>query len=212
MAAKALFVVVGLVLGTAFAFGQDGQASSSVAISVLNEAGVPEADLRKAEQFATAVYQRAGIEVRWLNHPGGSRTGDACEELPGQMVCVVVTIVSKSTESTGDVLGEAFSVANGMGKFANVFYGRVQELGNRQLSSAGVLGFVIAHETGHILLGANSHSGLGIMQPCWASPQLRKASMGNLLFTPEQAERMRERIRVTSRKKVEMAMRRGELR
>jgi hypothetical protein len=37
--------------------------------------------------------------------------------------------------------------------------------------------------------------------------------MGNLLFTPEQAERMRQRIRETERKKLEMTMRaKAELR
>ena len=213
MAKKVFLVFCGVVLGTVLGLGQEGVESSTVVFSIHNEAGVPANDLDKAEQFATQVYEKAGVSVRWLNRPAGSSKEDGCGDLSEQVVCVIVSIVPKSSGSGADVLGVAFSVREGMGKFATVFYGRVRDLGGQRLSSAGVLGFVIAHEAGHILLGANSHSSLGIMQPCWESPQLRKASMGNLLFTPEQAERMQQRIRETERKKLEMTMRaKAELR
>ena len=52
-----------------------------------------------------------------------------------------------------------------------------------------ILGCVIAHELGHLLLGSNSHSDEGIMQPRWDPNQVRQLMMGTLLFTPEQSKR-----------------------
>jgi hypothetical protein len=51
---------------------------------------------------------------------------------------------------------------------------------------------VPAHELGHLLLGSNAHSCEGIMRPSWHGNELRAASMGALLFTPEQARSIRE--------------------
>ena len=51
-----------------------------------------------------------------------------------------------------------------------------------------ILGCVIAHEIGHLLLGSNSHSVSGIMQGRWERRQVRQAVTGTLLFTPEQAK------------------------
>jgi len=56
---------------------------------------------------------------------------------------------------------------------------------------ASILGCVIAHEIGHLLLGPKSHYGIGIMQPRWSLPQVRQGLMGVLRFTPEQSERIR---------------------
>ena len=54
-----------------------------------------------------------------------------------------------------------------------------------------ILGCVIAHELGHLLLGTNSHSGKGIMQRRWESNQFRQLMTGSLIFTTAQAQLMR---------------------
>lgn len=58
-----------------------------------------------------------------------------------------------------------------------------------------ILGCVIAHELGHLLLGPNSHSSQGIMQPRWGREQVRQLLTGTLLFTPEQARVLRAEAR-----------------
>ena len=54
-----------------------------------------------------------------------------------------------------------------------------------------ILGCVIAHELGHLLLGSNGHSDTGIMQPRWEANQVRQLMTGTLLFTSEQSKAMR---------------------
>ncbi len=58
-----------------------------------------------------------------------------------------------------------------------------------------ILGCVIAHELGHLLLGSNGHSRTGIMEPRWEPKQVRQLMMGRLLFTPEQSKLMRAQAR-----------------
>ena len=53
-----------------------------------------------------------------------------------------------------------------------------------------ILGCIIAHELGHLLLGSNSHSDTGIMLARWEVNQLRQLMMGGLLFTPGESKRM----------------------
>ena len=65
---------------------------------------------------------------------------------------------------------------------------KIAVLDNAEFEVPIILGCVIAHEVGHLLLGSSSHSGSGIMQGHWKRGQIRKAMTGNLPFTPEQVK------------------------
>jgi hypothetical protein len=74
---------------------------------------------------------------------------------------------------------------------ASVYYDyalRTAERDNAAFEAPIILGCVIAHEIGHLLLGTNSHSGSGVMQQRWERRQIRQAMTGTLLFTPKQAK------------------------
>src|SRR5215472_12360481 len=58
-----------------------------------------------------------------------------------------------------------------------------------------ILGCIIAHELGHLLLGSNTRSSAGIMRSPWGQKQLRQALMGTLLFTAEESKVMQEQVR-----------------
>jgi len=57
-----------------------------------------------------------------------------------------------------------------------------------------ILGATLAHEIGHLLLGARSHFPSGVMCPHFGRAQLRMAARGELLFTSEQAGRIRAEV------------------
>jgi hypothetical protein len=52
----------------------------------------------------------------------------------------------------------------------------------------------MAHEIGHLLLGTNAHSPMGIMRPNWQGQELRSIGMGTLLFTPDQGRSMQTKL------------------
>jgi hypothetical protein len=58
-----------------------------------------------------------------------------------------------------------------------------------------ILGNAIAHEIGHLLLNNQSHSASGIMRGDWNLWDLRNASYGYLLFTPQQAQAIQQEAR-----------------
>ena len=78
------------------------------------------------------------------------------------------------------------------------FYSRIEDLAQYNGASlASLLGTVIAHELGHLLLPYDSHTSRGLMRAEWDHRQLKDMASGLLAFTPEQAELIRRRVRTT---------------
>ena len=83
----------------------------------------------------------------------------------------------------------------GFGNTASIFHHRVRKLAESSGTPAEVvLGHMLAHEAGHLLLGISSHSSKGIMHVPWQAGDLQRAKVGGLKFTREQAERMRKQV------------------
>jgi len=68
---------------------------------------------------------------------------------------------------------------------------KVPEPGSRPAAQHNLLGVVIAHELGHMLLPNQSHAKRGLMEEAWNSGHFRAASAGLLLFADESGELIR---------------------
>ncbi len=165
-------------------------------VFVSNDAGASDHVIAEAERDATRIFQRAGVDVDWVHC---LRAG-ARDENPGcggqtVMMDLAVRIVPHARTLPPEIFGVSF-LADGRGAYADVFLDPIQRLRevDQHVSLAAILGDVMAHELGHLLLGSNAHSREGIMQPHWEGQQLRGIAMGQMRFTAEQAERMRSRI------------------
>jgi hypothetical protein len=72
-----------------------------------------------------------------------------------------------------------------------VFMSRVQRTAAANpgiIDIPGLLGHVIAHEIGHLLLKSSAHAPEGLMRADFLRADLKKAAQRQLLFSPEQAE------------------------
>ncbi len=108
---------------------------------------------------------------------------------------LVLRIVPQSAHATSEVFGVAFLSAEGTGCYSDVFYDQAMELHAAwHFALSDILGSVMAHELGHLLLGSNSHSRAGIMRAHWQGEELNVLSRGNLWFTREQGEHMRGKL------------------
>ena len=104
---------------------------------------------------------------------------------------LAVRIVPRSTRPTSEVFGVAFLSDEGTGCYSDVFYDQAMQLhADWHVGLSDLLGNVMAHELGHLLLGPNSHSRAGVMRAHWQEEELQQLSRGNLRFTDEQAEQM----------------------
>ncbi len=65
-------------------------------------------------------------------------------------------------------------------------------------STSQLLGHVMAHELGHLLLPYGAHVVAGVMRPEWDRAQVKNAAKGLLTFTPDQAALIRERLQASA--------------
>jgi hypothetical protein len=174
------------------------QESPSVAISVFNEAGISPTILKQAEEVASRVFEESGIHVEWVNcSPAEEALGHeaACPEaaFPDHLH---VHIVRRSLNMKDSVLGVSFLSPEGSGCQADVFYEGIERIYRESLvHTTVILGHVMAHEIGHLLLGINSHSVRGIMRAHWDKEDLTRAEACTLLFAESQSRRMAQRLR-----------------
>jgi hypothetical protein len=81
---------------------------------------------------------------------------------------------------------------------ASVYYNQVVILAqgdDAESASRIILGCMMAHEIGHLLLGSDSHSENGIMRGQWEREDVWQAMVRRKLFTAEQAKRIRADLR-----------------
>ena len=94
-----------------------------------------------------------------------------------------------------DAMGAAPAADDGTGRVAYAFYVRIEALAQRRgIDVAKVLGIVMAHEIGHLLLGFGAHSSAGIMSGRWGKFEMDLVAAGLLGFTKEQADVIRRAV------------------
>ena len=170
-----LFMVAILLRSSAPVYAADTSAEPTIQVTVCDLVGVNPRVLAAAEALASGVYRAAGVTLEWTQ-----------ADCAGGPAGLHVNLVSADT---GEVhLAElAVGFAEPGGLTATVLYNRLTRLAHHHHKKPQiVLGYVMAHELGHLLLPPHSHSATGIMR---ATLNL-DAGAGALRvsFTPEQAE------------------------
>ena len=171
-----------------------------VSVAVYNDVGVPTDTLLQAEQVAIRVFREAKMNVEWVN----CATGLSAAQNPvscGQAIFpsyLQLRIAAHPRTLSESAFGVSYMSNEGVGCYSNVFYARVEELHRTfNHSEAMILGHVMAHEIGHLLLGVNSHAVTGIMSAHWYKGELASASRGALLFNGTESNIMRQRVSST---------------
>jgi hypothetical protein len=96
--------------------------------------------------------------------------------------------------SSLDALGRAFLGKEGRGYLVDAYIQSVRETSDFHSTDVAVLlGVVIAHELGHLLLGPG-HTPTGVMRSRWGNPDLKALSQRHLKFTSEQRAEMQRRL------------------
>ena len=171
-------------------FASSADSSPTIRIRVNNYTQAPPAVLAGAEREAARILGKAGLRTVWLDCPSGRSsvdTLDPCRQ-PLEATDIALRVLSESSQNKFQDTAFGFAVVPVL---ASVYYDYVAHLArsdNAEFEMPIILGCVIAHEIGHLLLGSNSHSVSGIMQGRWERLQIRQAVTGTLLFTPEQAK------------------------
>jgi hypothetical protein len=110
---------------------------------------------------AQRIFRDVGVRVAWVDIASGPKAR-ACEGMNLYVSFLSPYLIGQRTRqgSSETVLGSA-SPSTG---YAFIYSERVKDLAPRRRIDEGVLlGRVIAHEVGHLLLGGHDHSRTGLM-------------------------------------------------
>jgi hypothetical protein len=184
-----------LVLATAWTIaGRVAEAQLapfSLAVAVYDYAALPPPVLERAKGVATKIYGRIGVSVTWLEDSqvaaALATTTAACPDSPTPLIHL--RLLGRSA-NPGRPPGELGFAASG-GTLASVLAERVKYVAKSKSQDVGdLLGVIMAHEIGHLLLPPNSHA-TGIMAP---KVDLFLIEHGGLSFDHRQGSMIRAKI------------------
>lgn len=198
--AACLFVIAATTPVSCQADGSPDAAPGTLTIHLVNEANVPQNIVANAKLHVVRIFGHAGIHVVWNG-------------TDGLELAVILVPAADETLFDGNnpnVNGLALG-NNGEGiRRAYILPDRIKQqswsllqsaVSNRVLREtpamldrkdieALILGHVIAHEIGHLMLPPRAHTLNGIMSPYIERGEILRALDGHLLFLPEQSESM----------------------
>ena len=187
----------------------DLEAKEQFTVCLYDYAGLSDQTLTKSEIEVNRIFRHAGVGLFWFRW--GGRKSDAippiiCGGSPEDYGLVLKLIPEKMAERFHPISKELGFAA---GTQAWVFVDRVRALSESH-DFFIVLGDVMAHELGHLLLGPG-HSATGIMRASYGSNTLLNAEFGWLLFTPKQARDLRKLALQTASKPSDSTILRSSL-
>jgi hypothetical protein len=189
MAKTVRVFVLGLVVGltgrptTTFAQSE----SLSLRLVGVNEAKVPGDVLTRAQAEATRIYARIGVTLIWAD--------SVAADSHFTVKIVMNPLGGKSVDRRA--MGGTPGTRHTRGTLAYAYYSRVEKLAHGSgTDEAKILGPVIAHEVGHLLLPFDSHTMSGVMGYGWDRTQLESAKKSQLTFTGEQAIAIRQKAKM----------------
>ena len=179
------------VLAIMPAFGRD---LPSITLRVVNEAQVDERLLNEARKEASGIVNRAGVGLIWLDCTGDP---EACQREQGRADFQFRITTQRRAWTSQENLG--FTEHAGSNGSAGVNYPAVLKLAEKlngfahgitpvAVYAPGFLGAAIAHEIGHLILGAQAHHREGVMCAEWGREQFELIKLGGLNFARPQAK------------------------
>lgn len=184
------------------------QEEATFTVHVQNYARVDLKTLAETERVVSTIFHKAGVAIRWVDFPVTSN-GSSVDLTDGESDGLSDLCVFILPQEMSDRLGmpdNVMGLAPGTGpdrRLVYVFYKGLRALAQRQVSEktrgnipgpaslVQILGAMMAHELGHVLLNLPAHSETGIMRGDWDLKDLCDLAHGSLLFTRQQAEVIR---------------------
>ena len=193
----AIAVILGsLVLAPISAQGKQvgggGRQRLTVTVCDLSKAGT--VALRAAEEATTRIFRSSDIDLDWME-----TKSKRCVLPLNPGFTVIIIPRSADIQRTRDVMGKAIPEVGRAYIFMDlvkVFIHSFERTESDDKAAGMILGHAIAHELGHLLIAGEGHSQSGIMSTAWHYVQWTEASQGRLLFHPNHAAMMRDRLHV----------------
>jgi hypothetical protein len=166
-------------------------------VRLYDYAHVPSKVLVTAEGQTGMIFRQAGVEVTWENSipPKDPSQAKPTSPRPPDVASLDLRIVTHFESIPGALHYHSmgFAVPPDTATISLKWVEKLACLGVAE--EYQVLGAAMAHEIGHLFLGPNSHSSVGIMRAGWKEDDLKQASQARLTFTTSEAEHIRLEVR-----------------
>lgn len=159
-------------------------AGQRIDVTVCNQDGVADSVISSAKSEADVAFRPIGVQIAW--HTCETSLTSALE---------IRLWKDKLPKTVGaaslDVMGKAYVGGRFGGAVADIYLPAVRSTAQAHAADPGeVMGFVVAHELGHLLLGPG-HTPNGLMQAVWGQTQVDAVRQRRLRFNKESAARIR---------------------
>jgi len=176
----------------------DAAAPRPVVVRVLNLSALPLFTIERGAALAQEIYDRSQVATVWIACSAEpDPAADPRCETNGRRPWEVFVRVLPRAPGAGDwragqsALGSAAIPPGGDSFLANAFADRAQALSDvADVDLEVVMGHVLAHEAGHLLLDDAGHGRKGLMQAVWPVGDLRLSARRAMSFTAREETRL----------------------
>jgi len=195
MKATPALLVTMVLAGSALTVRAGAETPVALTVRLYNTSGIPALELVAARGAAESILRDTGLSVMF-RYCGPAvvpdRTPDACQEslTPSEVVVRVINAPAFNATLHPDAYGVTYVVREtNRGWLATVFSDRIDQAAERVgVEPGALLGLVVAHEVGHLLLGSGYHGEAGLMRAEWPDALLTRAA--DWKFSMVEAARM----------------------
>lgn len=177
-------------------------ANLQLVVRIYDSVGVSPVELDRARASVGAILASAGIDSIWRPCHASSCTG------PVKPHEVALRVVRSTPGSAKDSLGfSVIDVSQGTGSLGTIYEDRIRALAAQgDVYEGELLGRAMAHEIGHMLIGTNGHSRLGLMRALWVSSELQRGLPSDWVFSGSDGAKLRQHLAARSLPMVSAAM------
>jgi hypothetical protein len=157
--ALGIAVIVFLVSSSEIAFAE--QEEAAIVAQIENECGLSQAALNEAEQLAARIYEAIGVRLTWVHREL------LFQAQPGLRLRVLLLPRRMADRKIARerIRREVLGQANRPARLVYIFCARIGEASVKYMQEyTRLLGLVLAHEMGHVVLPVSSHLNTGIMR------------------------------------------------
>jgi len=152
--------------------------------------------IRTAQRTAAGILEQSAVRLLWLacsanNEP--AENGICDKPLRRNEIVMRVLAEPNGKQFADGVFGFAVVPLMASVYFEPAYRRAKSDAAEVEVST--ILGCAMAHEIGHLLLGLNSHSSIGIMRATWGRNDIQQARRGLLVFTSDQATSLKMQLR-----------------
>ena len=172
-------------------------AAESMRVAVCNVNDIPAAVIEHAKAETAYVFQSVDVEIRWMEC--GDQIGAQDARVRPDFIVRVQTggQIAKAGPVSLEAMGRAFMDSTGYGFMVDTYWGAIRDLTLRfpVAGSDQLLGYTIAHELGHLLIGAG-HRPDGIMRASWSKTELESLNRRHLKFNAAERATILHKLRM----------------